>query len=73
MKKVNGKLFLAIGCSIILTTGCASPVDHKSPQELLSLSVAGLSGIDRYRFSGQTGIAAEDRAEVKLTDFQRHG
>ena len=61
---------MSYSCSIIFTAGCASPVDHKSPQELLSLSVAGLSGIDRYRFSGETGIETEDRVEVKPTAFQ---
>lgn len=70
MMKANFKLILIISCSIMLAAGCASPVDHKSPKELLSLSVAGLSGIDRYTFSGQTGIETEDRVEVKSTAFQ---
>lgn len=70
MMKAICKLVLVISCPIIFTEGCASPVVHKSPQELLSLSVAGLSGIDRYRFSGETGIETEDRVEVKPTAFQ---
>ncbi|WP_125654089.1 hypothetical protein [Paenibacillus baekrokdamisoli] len=56
---------------IVLETGCASPVNHKSPEELLSLTVAGLSGIDHYSFSGKTDITLGDR--VKLNSASFHG
>lgn len=46
--------------ALLLMAGCAAPSDDKSPEELLSLSVAGLSGIDHYLFSGATGIAIAD-------------
>lgn len=70
MKRVTHKLFFVMNCLVVFAAGCASPVDHKSPEELLSLSVAGLSGIDRYTFNGQTGIAAGESVDVKSTAFQ---
>ncbi|MFC5652143.1 hypothetical protein ACFPYJ_24105 [Paenibacillus solisilvae] len=70
MKRASYPFFLVMSCFIIFMAGCASPVDHKSPEELLSLSVAGLSGIDRYNFHGQTGISIGDRVEVKSASFQ---
>jgi hypothetical protein len=50
--------------------GCTSPADGQTANELLSLSVSGLSGVDRYAFSGMTGIATADAGVVTPISFQ---
>lgn len=47
----------AICCVCLLLSGCAYG-NNRSPKELLSLSVSGLSGVDRYAFSGDAGIGS---------------
>lgn len=61
---------LSLLIALLLMAGCAAPSDHKSPEELLSLSVAGLSGIDHYTFSGSTGIAMADGGMPEPMSFQ---
>ncbi|SDW58818.1 hypothetical protein [Paenibacillus sp. CF384] len=58
-------------CVIMLTViGCNSAVDNKSPGELLSLSVSGLSGVDQYAFRGDTGIGLTGVSPIKAMSFQ---
>lgn len=60
--------FIACGCWALLA-GC-SQTDGRSPEELLSLSVSGLSGVDRYAFSGTTVIASGNAASGRSVAFQ---
>ncbi|MFC4100965.1 hypothetical protein [Paenibacillus xanthanilyticus] len=50
--------------------GCGEqPLVEKEPKELLQLSVSGLSGVDAYRFTGQSGVKTGGR----VTDIVRFG
>ncbi|MBW7474203.1 hypothetical protein K0T92_05560 [Paenibacillus oenotherae] len=55
---------------LAIIAGCGAPSDDKTAEELLSLSIAGLSGIDHYTFSGVTGIAIADGSMPKPTTFE---
>ncbi|WP_308634514.1 hypothetical protein [Paenibacillus silvisoli] len=60
-----------MACGLLLTaTGCGSAADNKTPEELLSLSVSGLSGVDKYAFSGDTGIGLTEISPIKAMTFQ---
>ncbi|SEM75478.1 hypothetical protein [Paenibacillus sp. OV219] len=62
---------VTFGCVLLMLSGCGKAADNKSPQELLSLSVSGLSGVDRYAFTGKTGIGfGSSAAESKATSFE---
>lgn len=62
---------VTFGCVLLMLPGCGNAADHKSAQELLSLSVSGLSGVDRYAFTGKTGIGFGDsKVESKATAFE---
>ncbi|MBP3961145.1 hypothetical protein [Paenibacillus lignilyticus] len=66
------KIMKWMTCCLIMITviGCNSAVDNKSPGELLSLSVSGLSGVDRYAFTGDTGIGLTGLSPIKAMTFQ---
>ncbi|REE88659.1 hypothetical protein A8990_108155 [Paenibacillus taihuensis] len=62
---------VTFGCILLILPGCGNAADNRSPKELLSLSVSGLSGVDRYAFSGKTGIGFGDSKLVsKATSFE---
>ncbi|AZN42100.1 hypothetical protein [Paenibacillus albus] len=62
---------VTFGCILLMLPGCGNAADNKSPQELLSLSVSGLSGVDRYAFTGTTGIGfGSGSVESKATSFE---
>ncbi|QYR23671.1 hypothetical protein KZ483_12700 [Paenibacillus sp. sptzw28] len=56
--------------AFIILSGCTSPTHGKTADELLSLSVSGLSGVDRYAFSGITGIVSADAGNLTPVSFQ---
>ncbi|QHT61861.1 hypothetical protein GXP70_18995 [Paenibacillus lycopersici] len=66
---MNRSKLIAIGAVCLALTGCAH-ANNRSPQELLSLSVAGLSGVDRYAFSGETGIGTGTQADRNPSAYQ---
>ncbi|UVI27862.1 hypothetical protein [Paenibacillus spongiae] len=59
---------LIIGVAAL--SGCQSTVRDKSPQEMLSLTVAGLAAVDRYTFTGTTSIYGADMGAAQPITFQ---
>ncbi len=59
-----------ICCLGVLSASCGSASDNRSPHELLALSVSGLSSVDRYTFTGETGIGMGAGGEGIATTFQ---
>ncbi|MFC4809982.1 hypothetical protein [Paenibacillus sp. GCM10023250] len=58
-----------IACGLALAlSGCAHDA-NRPPKELLSLSVSGLSGVDRYAFSGDTAIGAGSETADRFAAF----
>ncbi|MFX3633366.1 MAG: hypothetical protein ACE3L7_30895 [Candidatus Pristimantibacillus sp.] len=51
--------FILVGLLFALT-GCTSFMQDHTPDEWLSLSVAGLASTDRYAFSGQTTVSTAE-------------
>ncbi|RAP78096.1 hypothetical protein [Paenibacillus montanisoli] len=64
------KRWITCCCVLLMAAGCGSAADNKSPEELLALSVSGLSGVDRYAFSGNTGIGLTEISPIKAMSFQ---
>ncbi|NBD26407.1 hypothetical protein [Paenibacillus glycinis] len=61
---------IAIYCCLLLAmAGCARS-SNRSPEELLSLAVSGLSGVDRYAFQGNAGIGPNSRAAGNPVGFR---
>lgn len=54
---MNSWKLWAVCCVCLVLSGCAYG-GSRSPKELLALSVSGLSGVDRYTFSGDAGIGS---------------
>ncbi|MBO7744991.1 hypothetical protein I8J29_12350 [Paenibacillus sp. MWE-103] len=68
MNKSMGRIAGACGLALALS-GCAHDA-NRSPKELLSLSVSGLSGVDRYAFSGDTAIGAASGTASRPAAFR---
>ncbi|GGD65249.1 hypothetical protein [Paenibacillus nasutitermitis] len=56
--------------SLLGIAGCASGSMNRTPDELLGLTVSGLSGVDHYTFKGTTKIAIGDGTVIKPISFQ---
>jgi hypothetical protein len=54
----------------ILLAGCAPRAENRTPHQLLSLSVAGLSGVDNYTFQGTTSVTVNGVKEQKPLSFR---
>lgn len=53
----------------MLAAGCAQ-VDNRTPEELLSLASAGLSGVDEYVFQGQSAVTSGSGTPMRSVSFQ---
>ena len=59
--------FMAAVTAVALLAGCSTHSENRSPKELLSLAVSGLTGVDHYRFEGSTGISVKGGGEKPVT------
>ncbi|AJY76433.1 hypothetical protein [Paenibacillus beijingensis] len=68
MKGLHIGALCLLGCSI-LAGGC-SIADNRTPEELLSLAAAGLSGKDRYVFEGKSAFIDGGGVQKGAVSFQ---
>lgn len=69
-KRKTAVAVFGLWVAAIILPGCGDqPLVEREPKELLRLSVSGLSGVDAYRFSGQSGVKTGER----VTDVVRFG
>ncbi|MBB3114435.1 hypothetical protein FHS18_006556 [Paenibacillus phyllosphaerae] len=67
--RIVPSLTAAVICTLLMLSGCSGRVAEKEPNELFSLAVSGLSGIDRYTFSGTSGATTPSNVKVSGVSF----
>ncbi|MCQ6560379.1 hypothetical protein [Paenibacillus mendelii] len=65
--RMKTAFFIAL---LVVMPGCQTTIHDKTPQEMLSLTVAGLAAVDRYTFTGTTAIYGADASSAKPITFQ---
>lgn len=59
-RRLTAACFFMLSGLLLALTGCTNLMTNHTPDEWLSLSVAGLASTDQYAFSGQTTVSTAE-------------